>query len=218
MSDELSYEVLNNYSKNCDVSFKIVIIGDSGVGKTSLSIKGVRNEYEDYYTPTIGFEFFSLFIRINNIVIKLYIWDTCGQEVYKSLTTNFFRNSSLAIIMYAINDRKSYINVESWLNEIKTASNPDEKLFLIGNKCDLEELRQVKTEEAHKFSVENGFDYFIETSAKTGFNAQEIFIHAAKELYKENLSERMNISKNSILTSETDEESIYRRKNNNCCK
>ena len=218
MSDGLIYEVLNNYSKDIDISFKIILIGDSGVGKTSLSLKAVKNEYEDFYTPTIGFEFYSFFIRINYYIIKLNIWDTCGQEVYKSLITSFYRNSSLAIIMYSINDRQSYINVESWLNEIKTASNPDTKVFLIGNKCDLEEYRQVKTEEAHNFSVENRFDYFNETSAKTGLNAQEIFIHAAKELYKPHLLTRKKNPKRIILEQEKEEENKSRREKNGCCK
>jgi small GTP-binding protein len=190
------------------------------VGKSCLSIQATKHEFENKYIATIGFEFFSFNVKIDDKVIRLQIWDTCGQEVYKSLIASFYRNSSLAIIVYAINDRQSYINVGSWINEIKNASSPDIKLFLIGNKCDLEESRQVSAEEGHNLSVENGFDYFGETSAKTGINAQEIFIKAAKVLYIENKNKKNNIIERNIAIEENgEEERVYtRRKKRGCCK
>lgn len=113
----------------------------------------------------------------------MQIWDTCGQEFYRSLITNFYRNASLAIMVYSITSKESFANIDIWLNELKLHSNPDAKVFLIGNKQDLEENRAVSTEEGDKYSKEFGFSYFAETSAKTGFNARNVFIEAAKILY-----------------------------------
>ena len=126
----------------------------------------------------------------------------------------------MAIIVYAINDRQSYINVGSWINDLKSSSNPDLKIFLIGNKCDLEESRQVGTEEGHNFSVENGCVYFRETSAKTGVNAQEIFINAAKELYKKNKAKKnISIERNIAIEENAEEERVNTRSNKRgCCK
>ena len=117
----------------------------------------------------------------------MQIWDTCGQEAYRSLITSFYRNSSLAILVYSIDNQNSYSNIESWLNEIKSQANPEIKIFLIGNKSDLDDQRQIHTDDAKLFSKEHAFNYFVETSAKTGFNAQAVFVRAAKELYMTHL-------------------------------
>ena len=122
---------------------------------------------------------------MDNKVIKLQIWDTCGQEIYKSLVTNFYRNSSLAIIVYSVVDQKSFDDIDLWLKDLKSNANPDIKIFLIGNKIDLEESRKIPTEEARKFKEDYDLDLFMETSAKTGTNAQELFIQAAKLLYSD---------------------------------
>ena len=99
----LSIKILPEEYHQYDQSYKIILLGDSSVGKTALTKKAVKNEFEEYYQATVGFEFLVFNIKINNIIIKLQIWDTCGQELYKSLITNFYRNSSLAIIVYEIN-------------------------------------------------------------------------------------------------------------------
>ena len=120
-------------------------------------------------------------------VIKLQIWDTCGQELYRSLIINFYRNSSLAIIVYAINSKDSFDNIEMWLRELRTNSNPDAKAFLIGNKNDLEKERKITKEQGENYAKINKMNLFIEASAKTGFNSKKIFIKAAKMLYDEHL-------------------------------
>ena len=185
--EELSYELLNEEFTEYDISFKIIVVGDSGVGKSCLTTKGTKNHFEEYYSPTVGFEFFTFNIRIQDKNIKLQIWDTCGQEAYRSLITSFYRNSSLAILVYSIDNHNSFANIESWLNEIKAQANPEIKIFLIGNKTDLEDKRKITKEVANQFSKDHAFNYFIETSAKTGFNAQNVFIRAAKELYLSHL-------------------------------
>ncbi len=180
---DFKYEILSEDFTNFDLSFKVIVIGDSGVGKSCLTNSAVKNTFEESYNATVGFEFFTFNVRMFDKVIKLQIWDTCGQELYRSLITNFYRNSSLAIIVYAVNSRESFEDLEMWLRELRTHSNPDAKVFLIGNKIDLEDERQVTTEEGEAFSKGNKFDIFMESSAKTGLNAQNIFLLAAKKLY-----------------------------------
>lgn len=85
-----------------DLSFKLIVIGDSGVGKSCLISKAARNQFEEYYQATVGFEFITFNLKLNNCILKLQIWDTCGQEIYRSLISNFYRNSSLAVLVYAI--------------------------------------------------------------------------------------------------------------------
>ena len=179
---DFDYEILPDDHIEYDLSFKIIVIGDSGVGKSCLSTKATRNKFETDHCPTVGFEFFTFNIKIENKVIKLQIWDTCGQELYRSLITNFYRNSSLAIIVYAINSRESFKNIDMWLKELRTNSSPDTKVILIGNKIDLEDERQIKTEEGKSFAKENNLTNFMEASAKSGFNCQNIFIYIAKLL------------------------------------
>ena len=184
---EINYEILPEDYTQYDLSFKIIVIGDSGVGKSCLTNKATKNIFEESYNATVGFEFFSFNIKMFEKIIKLQIWDTCGQELYRSLITNFYRNASLAIMVYAINNKDSFDNIDVWLKELKIHSNPDSKVFLIGNKIDLENERIVNREQGEQYANQNHFNLFLESSAKTGFNAQKIFIEAAKILYKDYL-------------------------------
>ena len=194
--DEFNIELLPEDFAQYDISFKIIVIGDSGVGKSCLTTQAVRNNFEEFYTATIGFEFLTFNMRINNNVLKLQIWDTCGQEVYKSLITNFYRNSSLALILYAINNMDSFKHAETWLNELKAQANPNVKIFLVGNKSDLEDERVVSKEDGERFREEKNLDKFIETSAKTGENARGALLEAAKLLYKDYLKAKKNLESN----------------------
>jgi small GTP-binding protein len=184
---DFNYEILPDDFLQYDLSFKIIVIGDSGVGKSCLTNRATTNLFEDTYSATVGFEFLSFNVKINEKVVKLQIWDTCGQELYRSLITNFYRNSSLAIIVYAINSKDSFENIEMWLRELRTHSNPDAKVFLIGNKIDLENERKITREQGENFAKTNKLHLFLESSAKTGFNAKKVFIKAAKVLYDEHL-------------------------------
>ena len=228
MSD-LKCEILSDEFPTFDLSFKIIIIGDQNVGKSCLSIKASRNYFEDFYSPTVGFEFVSFNVRIEDKNIKLQIWDTCGQEVYRSLISSFYRSASLAIMVYSIDNDDSFNNIEKWLNDVKTQSNPNIKIFLIGNKADLEDKRKVSREAGEKFLKDHKLTYFIETSAKTGFNVQNVFIQAAKELYlsHEEIKNRvtrpgslMNLPVNNetsnVLKLETEDEEIKKKKKF-CC-
>jgi len=189
---ELQCEVLQNEINQFDLLFKLIVIGDSGVGKSCLSIKATKDYFDYLYTPTVGFEFLSFNMKINDQVVKLQIWDTCGQEAYRSLINSFYRNSSLAILVYSIDNMNSFESLENWLNDIKIQSNPDIKIILVGNKADLNDNREVTKEEGEEFAQKNGISYFLETSAKTGFNVKDIFIKAGKILYEEHLKKRDN--------------------------
>ena len=193
--DEFNIELLPEDFAQYDLSFKLIVIGDSSVGKSCLTTQAVRNNFMEFYQATIGFEFLTFNLRINSNVVKLQIWDTCGQEVYKSLISNFYRNCSLALIVYAINNRNSFENAEHWLNDLKNQSNPNVRVFLVGNKSDLEEERTVSKEEAEKFKEEKKLDVFMETSAKTGLNARNVMLEAAKLLYKDYLKAKQNLRK-----------------------
>ena len=98
------YEILKEEFPNYDLSFKIIVIGNAGVGKSCLSMQATKKKFENNYLATVGFEFFVFNMKYKNKVLKLQIWDTCGQEIYRSLITSFYKNSSLAIIVYAIDE------------------------------------------------------------------------------------------------------------------
>ena len=185
--EDYKIELLPEDYPQYDLSFKLIFIGDSGVGKSCLTTKAVKNNFEEYYQATVGFEFLTFNMKVNDKVIKLQIWDTCGQEIYKSLISNFYRNSSLAIILYSIDNKESFNNVENWLNDLKSQANPDVRVFLVGNKADLEEDRKVPKEEGEKYKEDQHLDLFMEASAKTGHNAKNVLIEAAKILYKDYL-------------------------------
>ena len=223
--DNYNYEILSEDYTSFDMSFKLIVIGDSGVGKSCLTNNAIKNTFDDAYNATVGFEFFTFNIRFNGKVVKLQIWDTCGQELYRSLITNFYRNSSLAMMVYSINSKESFDNVEMWLRELRTHSNPDVKVFLIGNKSDLEAEREVTTEQGENFYKQNNLSLFMESSAKTGFNTQKIFIKAAEILYEDYNKYKDDNSSNDM--GSTDENNVTNRQkldiHNNknkkgCCK
>ena len=185
--EDYKIEMLPEDYPQYDLSFKLIFIGDSSVGKSCLTSKAVKNNFEEYYQATVGFEFLTFNMKVNDKVIKLQIWDTCGQEIYKSLISNFYRNSSLAVLVYAIDNKESFNHTENWLNDLKSQANPDVRIFLVGNKADLEEERKVSKEEGEKYKEDQHLDLFMETSAKTGHNARNVLVEAAKILYKDYL-------------------------------
>ena len=170
---------------------------------------------------TIGFEYFTFNIKLGETIIKLQIWDTCGQEFYKSLISSFYRNASLAIIVYSIDNQKSFEDLDIWLKDLKLNTSPDIKIFLIGNKTDLEEYRVISKEQAEKFKNDYELNLFMETLAKTGFNTQEVFIKVAQILYNDYLEYK----KNKKNKDEEEEERVYelladkdeKKDNSNCC-
>jgi len=135
------FEILPKDSSIFDYNYKLIIIGDSSVGKTSLTHRATNGVFKDKSFPTIGFEFFPFIVKYKDTIIKLEIWDTCGQEAYRSLVKSYFSNSSLAIIVYAIDNRKSFSSIEEWIRQCKSLCSPDTKFFLIGNKNDVDDAQ-----------------------------------------------------------------------------
>ena len=185
MSDDIKIDLLQDSQiSQTDnfINFKLIIVGESGVGKSSILKRAVQNRFDTSYQATIGFEFLLMHFQVNDLKIKLQIWDTCGQEMYRSLVQGFYRNTSLALVVYDINQRKTYDGLEPWIKDIRKHTEDDLPIFIAGNKNDLE--REVQFDEANVFSVSNRAIYFTECSAKTGYNVKEIFYEAAKHLYK----------------------------------
>eukprot|EP01084_Bolivina_argentea_P292945 503770_1 len=163
--------------------FKFIAIGDTGVGKSCLLLQFTDKRFNPEHDLTIGVEFGTQTVSINNETVKLQIWDTAGQETFRSITRSYYRNTAGALLVYDITRRETFMHVSQWLTDAKTHGSSDMTVMLVGNKCDLEHLRQVSTEEGQKFAQENGL-LFIETSAKTSKNVEESFTKPASHIYQ----------------------------------
>ena len=188
---DLSKYNIVKVDKNEDISeeltYKVVIIGDPAVGKSSI-IQNLVNESEPMkeYKATIGFDIFNYSAHVNDKLITMQIWDTCGLIEFSACTPKLYNNVSLAIIVYAINKKETFENVQNWYNLLKLNSSADTKVFIVGNKLDLENEREVSREEGIKFVKDNGFKFFIETSAKEQKYVQDMFNKGLVELYELN--------------------------------
>ena len=181
--NNFSYELLDKDAK-VDLKFKVIVVGNSGVGKSCLSMRAAQNIFKEEHQLTLGTEIYNFKVKINDKSINLMIWDTCGQEKYKSLIKNYYQNSSLAIIVYSVVDQISFDEVNEWYKQIKLNTSADCKIFLIANKIDLPD-RKITTEQGKKYKNDFQFDLFMETSAKSGFNSKELFINGANILLRE---------------------------------
>ena len=153
-----------------DVLFKIVIIGNTGVGKTCIIKRLINQQFEEEHGVTIGVEFgsYGMIVPENNIV-KLQIWDTAGQESFRSITRNFYRDSNGVFLVFDLTNRQSFEDLKTqWLNEVRDETSARVVIYLIGNLADLEEEREVPFEEALEFARNEQFSHYVETSAKTG--------------------------------------------------
>lgn len=158
--------------KKYDQSAKTIVVGDSGVGKTCFLIRFIRDVFKEETPATLGVEFMSKIVETSKRRIELQLWDTAGQELFRAITRGYYRDSIGAFIVYDITNHDTFENVNSWLNDVKSADRTDIICVLIGNKCDLEEKRQVPKEKGQQLADENGM-LFFETSAKTGENIAE---------------------------------------------
>ena len=163
---------------------KLIILGDSGVGKTNIIQRYISDTFNAETRATVGVEFFVKNYRVNNDIIKLEIWDTAGQERYKSITSAYYKGSRGALIVYDITRTITFEDIEKWKNEINEKVKGSLKLMLIGNKCDLKDERKVSIEEAlEKAKLLN--IPLMETSALDSTNIQKAFESILKEMYKE---------------------------------
>jgi len=166
--------------------FKFIIVGDASVGKSCIASRFQHNQYSSTYEVTIGVEFFTKMIKINNHIIKIQIWDTAGQETYRSLTRSYFRGSIGCLLVFDITNRDSFNSIIEWLNNVKKNSNEYIVFILIGNKSDMINQRQVNYDEADSFAKKYNIDY-IETSALNARNIKNAF-HIIAERILDNIS------------------------------
>ena len=201
-----------------DYLFKLLLIGNSSVGKSSLLVRFVDDVWEENFVPTIGVDFKLKTLDVNGKKVKLQIWDTAGQERFKNITASYYRGGNGVLVVYDITDRDSFTNLTSWLIEIEKNANKNVFKLLIGNKNDLESERKVTTEEGKEFADSNGMK-FIETSAKTADKVYEAFELLTQEIIKNNLN------KDKVITNKGTERKIElnkgadlnKKKKEGCC-
>jgi len=164
--------------------FKLVLLGDSAVGKSSLVLRFVKKQFYEYQESTIGAAFLTQTVNVKDYTVKFEIWDTAGQERYHSLAPMYYRGAAAAIIVYDLTNRQSFLRAKTWVKELqKQQGNPNIVIALAGNKLDLAANRQVDAEEAKAYADENNL-MFLETSAKTDHNVTALFEAIALKLPK----------------------------------
>jgi Ras-related protein Rab-2A len=168
---------------NFNYLLKYVIVGDASVGKSNLLLRYTHGEFREEYQLTIGVEFGSNNIIIDNKIFRVQIWDTAGQENFRSITRSYYKNSACALIVYDITRKISFDNLVQWIEDCKNSSPKTVFMVLVGNKSDLERNREVTEEEGREFAEKNGM-LFFETSAKTGKNVEEVFTQSATLIAK----------------------------------
>lgn len=166
-----------------EIFYKVVLIGDSGVGKSNLLSRFARNEFNPDSKSTIGVEFANRNIKLDNKSITVQIWDTAGQERYKAITTAYYRNAVGALLVYDITNKQTFQNCERWLKEIREAGEQGCVVQLVGNKSDLNHLRAVSINEGQEFADRNKIQ-FKETSALDATNVEEVFSQLVEDVYK----------------------------------
>ncbi|KAJ0977213.1 hypothetical protein J5N97_012687 [Dioscorea zingiberensis] len=177
-----------------DYLFKVVLIGDSGVGKSNLLSRFTRNEFCLESKSTIGVEFATRTLKVEGRIIKAQIWDTAGQERYRAITSAYYRGALGAVLVYDTTKATTFENVSRWLKELRDHADSNIVIMLIGNKTDLKHLRAVATEDAQSFAEKEGLS-FIETSALEAINVEKAFQTVLAEIYR-------IISKKSLSSSE----------------
>eukprot|EP00457_Paulinella_chromatophora_P009158 gb/GEZN01009214.1/.p1 GENE.gb/GEZN01009214.1/~~gb/GEZN01009214.1/.p1 ORF type:complete len:210 (-),score=34.87 gb/GEZN01009214.1/:680-1309(-) len=169
--------------RDYDYLFKLVLIGDSGVGKSCLLLRFADDNFTDSYISTIGVDFRFRTVTIEKKTVKLQIWDTAGQERFRTITSAYYRGADGIIMVYDVTSNESFEHVEEWLSEVDRYANENTSKLLVGNKADLIEEKQVSEENAQRFAEKLGIS-FIETSAKTATNVDTAFLTMAKELIR----------------------------------
>jgi len=190
-------------AKTYDYLFKLLLIGDSGVGKTCVLFRFSEDAFNTTFISTIGIDFKIRTIEMDNKKIKLQIWDTAGQERFRTITTAYYRGAMGIMLLYDVTNEKSFDNIKNWIRNIEENASADVEKMLLGNKCELSSARQVSKERGEQLAVEYGIK-FMETSAKTSVNVEEAFHTLARDIKtktEKKLKEASNPPKGGIQSS-----------------
>ncbi|CAD8061507.1 unnamed protein product [Paramecium sonneborni] len=171
---------MSNYS----LMFKYIIIGDTGVGKSSILLQLIENEIREQHDATIGVEFGAKILKMNGMNIKLQIWDTAGQENFRSIIRSYYRSAIGALLVYDITNKNSFHNLQRWMEEIRNNGNANMIIVLCGNKIDLESERAITYEEGLQYAQQQKL-IFLEISAKQGINIQSAFYQSTQKILQE---------------------------------
>jgi len=163
------------------VRYKLVFLGEQGVGKTCIINRFVYDSFDKNYQATIGIDFLSKTMYLEDRTVRLQLWDTAGQERFRSLIPSYIRDSSVAVVVYDTTSRASFLNSSKWVDDIRSERGDDVVIMLVGNKTDLADQRQVSVEEGLAKASEEKV-MFVETSAKVGFNIKQLFRRLASAL------------------------------------
>ena len=213
----LTVEKLNENLQEHNYLFRICLLGDAGVGKTSILSRFCDNTFKENYNNTIGVDFRLITLKQDNIISKLHIWDTAGQERFRSLASNYINNAHGFIFIYDITDLDSFNHVINWV-DMALGKNPKTVVnFLVGNKSDNDEERKVSKEEAKNLAKEKNL-FFLETSARNNDNIQKLFYFFLFELIKYYKVNKYQESEKIVLKQENSEEISTQRVDGNKCK
>jgi Ras-related protein Rab-8A len=170
-------------SKAYDYLFKLLLIGDSGVGKTCVLFRFSDDAFNSTFISTIGIDFKIRTIELDDKKIKLQIWDTAGQERFRTITTAYYRGAMGILLLYDVTNEKSFDNIKTWIHNIEQHASEDVEKMILGNKCDMEDKRVISKEQGQKLAQEHGVP-FMETSAKSNINVEEAFTAIARAIKK----------------------------------
>ena len=198
--------------------FKILLLGDSSVGKSSLFLSFMDKSWNETFVPTIGVDFKIKTINVNNMNIKFQVWDTAGQERFRTIISSYYKGAHGILLVYDITLKESFESLNDWLNEIKKNTSKNIVKVLIGNKIDLNDKRIISFDEAKEFADNNNMKY-IETSAKTATNVDQAFGLIGVELMKSfKGNEEKNINKKNVVLSNSEAVIDNKQIKKGCCK
>lgn len=193
----------NASAKTYDYLFKLLLIGDSGVGKTCVLFRFSEDQFNSTFISTIGIDFKIRTIELDGKKIKLQIWDTAGQERFRTITTAYYRGAMGIMLVYDITNEKSFENIKNWIRNIEEHASSDVEKMILGNKCDIEDKRVIARERGEVVAVEHGIK-FMETSAKSSINVEKAFITIARDI-KRKIDAKMDkdVTKTTIKVTDT---------------
>ena len=202
--------------KDYEFIFKVLLLGNSNVGKSSLFLRFVDDIWNDTFVPTIGVDFKIKTLEIDEKKIKMQIWDTAGQERFKNIISSYYRGAHGILLIFDVTDKESFKNLSNWLIEIEKNGNKNVLKLLIGNKTDLEDKRVISYNQGKEFADTYGLKY-IETSAKKNMNVKEAFETLGRELMSLNIDKKASNQKQNKKISVSKAQDLNLEKQGGCC-